>query len=119
MEAVCDDIQRIWHVIFGAPGANNDVNILHQSGLFNQIRVGKWPPVRPTIDIAGKLVDWYYYLADGVYPRYLIFLQSVVDAKTKKEKLFGAHQEGARKAVEGVFVVLFSRFHILCKPSRL
>ena len=54
-----------------------------------------------------------------VYPRYRILVQTVADAKTKREKQFGAHQEGARKAVERVFGVRITRFHLLCKPSRL
>jgi Plant transposon protein len=35
------------------------------------------------------------------------------------KKLFCAQQEGARKAVERVFGVLFKRFHVLYRPSRL
>jgi Plant transposon protein len=30
-----------------------------------------------------------------------------------------ASDQGARKSVERVFGVLFARFHVLCKPSRL
>lgn len=63
MQVVCDNFLRIWNVMLGTPGAKNDVNIMHQSTLFNAIRT-------------------------------------------------------RRKAVELVFGVLFSHFHILCKPSR-
>jgi Plant transposon protein len=38
---------------------------------------------------------------------------------TDAEKLFCKQQEGARKAVERVFGVLFKRFQILYHPSRL
>lgn len=33
--------------------------------------------------------------------------------------MYASHQLAARKAVERVFGVLFSRFHILCRPARL
>ena len=70
--------------------------------LFNEIRVGKWLPVRPNTNITGNVVDWYYFLTNGIYLRYRIFVQTVADARTRKEKLFCAQQEGVRKAVERI-----------------
>jgi Plant transposon protein len=54
-----------------------------------------------------------------MYPRYRIFFTTISDSRTRKEKLFGKHQEGARKSAERVFGMLFKRFQILYRPSRL
>jgi hypothetical protein len=119
MEVVADDYLRIYHCMFGVPGSKNDLNILNQSTLFNEVRVGKWPPIRPQSVISGMPLTWFYYLADGIYPRYKIFATSISNPKTRKEKLYSQHQESARKSVERVFGVLFKRFQILYRPSRL
>jgi Plant transposon protein len=53
MKVVTDDFLRIYHGMFGAPGAENDLNILNQSTLFNEVRLGNWPPLRPETSISG------------------------------------------------------------------
>ncbi|CDF36381.1 unnamed protein product [Chondrus crispus] len=119
MEVICDDRLYIWHVMFGSPGSKNDINIMHQSPLFNSIRTGAWPPIRPETEVAGMKLDWYYYFTDGIYPQYRILMSSISEPVTKKEKLYSSYQEGTRKAVERVFGVLFQRFRLLYQPSRL
>lgn len=61
MEVVSDDKLVIWHVMFGSPGSKNDISIMSQSNLFNDIRGGKWPPVKPRTSIAGGVIDWFYF----------------------------------------------------------
>jgi Plant transposon protein len=107
MEIVCDDYLYIWHVMFGTPGSKNNINILHSSTLFNKIRTGAWPPCRPETVISGMPLTWYYYLTNGIYPRFRFFVPTFSNPRNLKEKLFGKHQEGARKSVERVFGVLF------------
>jgi Plant transposon protein len=119
MEIVCDDYQYIWHVMFGTPGSKNEINILHYSTLFKKIRTGAWPPCRPETVISGMPLTWYYYLVDGIYHRFRIFVSTFSNPRNLKENLFGKHQERARKSVERVFGVLFKRFQILYRPSRL
>lgn len=119
MEVVCDDFLYIWHVMFGTPGSKNDINIMDQSPLFNAVRNGRWPPIRPETSLNGLALNWYYYLTDGIYPRFRIFVSSIQDPSTKKEKRFCAQQEGVRKGVEREFRVLFQRFRIIYQPSRL
>ena len=89
-------------------GGQNDRNIPHQSTQFNKIRVGKWPPVRSSINISGKVIDWYYFLTDGIYPKYRIFVQTVEDARTRKKKLFSAHQEGAGRLLKECLACCFA-----------
>ncbi|XP_071695416.1 uncharacterized protein [Rutidosis leptorrhynchoides] len=43
LEAVASYDTWIWHAFFGAAGANNDVNVLNQSSLFDDIKNGNAP----------------------------------------------------------------------------
>lgn len=119
MEVVCDDYLRIWHLNFGAPGAKNDRQIFNQSGLFNKVRLGTWPPSLGTMELEGLYVDWLYFLCDGIYPNLRFLMCSIGNPKTNEEKFFAGMQEGVRKAVERVFGVLFKKYQILYRPCRL
>jgi Plant transposon protein len=116
---MCDDVLWIWWINFGALGAKNDLQIFNQSKLFNKIRTGMWPPSLPEIDVAGYPLTWFYFLVDGIYPRLRFLISSCASPTTGSEKMFARHQESARKAVERVFGVLFKRFALLYRPSRL
>ena len=80
--------------------------------------MGKWPEVEPEITIDDIVLKWFYFLCDGIYPKVEHLVNSMVGDIVKK-KLFSCQQEAVRKAVERVFAVLFSRFNIIYKPSRL
>ncbi len=73
LEVVADDRLWIWHLMFGLPGAMNDLNIHDISSLFTKVRAGLWPTVVPHIEIAGRIIDWLYWVVDGIYPEYRIF----------------------------------------------
>ena len=60
-----------------------------------------------------------YYLADGIYPEWPVFVKSIREPQSDKHKLFAQQQEGARKDVECAFGILQSRFCILRRPARL
>ncbi|XP_070675600.1 uncharacterized protein [Malus domestica] len=49
------------------PGAQNDLNVIVQSPVFNNVLQGKAPKV--TYEVNGHMYDGPYYLADGIYPR--------------------------------------------------
>jgi len=89
MEAVCDDYLYCWHLSFGIPGSKNDVNILYSSKLFQHIRSGAWPPLRPNSIISGLVLTWFYYLTDGIYPDCRVFFKTYNNPRNKKEKTFG------------------------------
>jgi Plant transposon protein len=118
MEVITDDYLRIYWCNFGTPGARNDIRICYHSDLFNRKRVGTWPPSCPDMDIAGFPLTWFYFLSDDIYPSLQFFVSSISTPRTAVEKQFCA-QQGARKAVCRVFGVLFKRFHVLSRPSRL
>jgi Plant transposon protein len=119
MEVICDESLRIWHVFFGCPGSFNDVNILNCSPLFAEVLAGNFPPSAPSIEIEGFDLKWYYWLVDGIYPRWSRFVTSFRDPSDPQEHTFNSRQEAVRKSVERVFGVLFKRFNVLYQPSRL
>jgi len=119
METVCDDKLWTWSMEFGAPGAKNDVSILSQSRFFNDIRTGKWPSFRPSVNIAGTNINWFYFLSDGIYSRFRIFAKPHSDPRTVKAKLYTRGHASARKAAERIFAALYGQFEILARPARL
>jgi hypothetical protein len=60
-----------------------------------------------------------YFLADGIYPEWAVFVKSIRIPITEKEKLYAQEQEGARKDIERAFGVLQRRWCILKLPARL
>lgn len=59
-----------------------------------------------------------YWLADGIYPDWPIFVKTIFDPKNAKEQYYAKQQESTRKDVERGFGVLISRWHILSYPCR-
>ncbi|XP_076954228.1 uncharacterized protein LOC143628555 [Bidens hawaiensis] len=66
LEAVASYDLWIWHAFFGVAGANNYINVLNQSPLFNQILEGTAPECNFIVN--GNVYTKGYYLADGIYP---------------------------------------------------
>ncbi|GKA97011.1 ALP1-like protein isoform X1 [Tanacetum coccineum] len=75
LEAVASQDLWIWHAFFGVAGSNNDVNVLRQSPVLNDLKVGKAPEV-PFVanDVTYK---WGYYFTDGIYPEWAVLLKSI------------------------------------------
>ena len=91
--------------------------MLNKSHLFIRDLKGEAPRVH--FDVNGRQYDRGYYLADGIYPEWAVFVKTIPLPQTEKDKLFARHQEGARKDVERAFGVLQSRFNIVRRPARL
>ncbi|XP_071687182.1 uncharacterized protein [Rutidosis leptorrhynchoides] len=66
LEAVTSQDLWIWHAFFSMAGANNDINVLNYSPLFNTIKKGTAPP--SPFDVNGHHYERGYYLGDGIYP---------------------------------------------------
>lgn len=118
LEAIADGELWIWGCYFGSPGSMNDINVLDTSPLVVDILHGR---LLPSFEYAlqGKKRKMCYYLVDGIYPKWAIFVSTIAHAVSKKDKHFCAAQEGMRKDVERAFGVLVSRWHILAKPCNL
>ncbi|CAM8908042.1 unnamed protein product [Rhodiola kirilowii] len=111
LEAVASYDTWIWHNFIGVPGAQNDLNVLYKSDIFDPLLAGICPQV--TYKVNGSTYDNSYYLADGIYPRYSSFVKTITNPQTAAEKLFAQKQEFYRKDVEKCFGILQSRWAIL------
>ncbi|XP_048491558.1 uncharacterized protein LOC104882934 [Beta vulgaris subsp. vulgaris] len=116
-----DDIQPLLQIgeARGFPGSNNNINVLDRSPIFDELLEGRGPDIQYTVN--GSMYNIGYYLADGIYPEWPVFVKSIPRANMllEKRKLFSQYQEGARKDIERAFGVLQKRFAIVCNPVRL
>lgn len=117
LEAVVDARLWCWHCFFGVPGGNNDLNILDRSPLLTDLMHGRAPEV--TFQVNGNSHRMGYYLADGIYPDWKVFVKSIKRPRGEKEKNYAERQEGDRKDVERFFAALQNQFHIIRYPCNL
>uniref|UniRef100_A0A0D3DC36 DDE Tnp4 domain-containing protein n=1 Tax=Brassica oleracea var. oleracea TaxID=109376 RepID=A0A0D3DC36_BRAOL len=115
LEAVASFDLWIWHAFFGPPGTLNDINVLDRSPVFDDIINGQVPNV--TFFVNGRECHMAYYLTDGIYPKWAIFIQSIPLPQEPEAVLFAKKQEAARKDVERAFGVLQARFAIVKNPA--
>ncbi|KAI4979066.1 hypothetical protein ZWY2020_015819 [Hordeum vulgare] len=114
LEAVASHDLRIWHAYFGVAGSNNDINVQNRSTFTLK---GETPKVQ--FNVNGRQYNSSYYLADGVYPEWAIFVKTIPLPQSEKDKLFAKRQEGARKDVKRAFGALQACFNIVRRPARL
>uniref|UniRef100_A0A0D3BFJ2 Myb-like domain-containing protein n=1 Tax=Brassica oleracea var. oleracea TaxID=109376 RepID=A0A0D3BFJ2_BRAOL len=108
LEAVASYDLWIWHDFFGPPCTLNDINVLDRSPVFDDIIKGQAPQVTYYVNRRE-----YYYLTDGIYPKWTTFIQSIPIPQGPKAVLFAQHQEAVRKDVGRAFGVLQARFAIV------
>jgi Plant transposon protein len=60
----------------------------------------------PEYKINDVLFDFMYFLVDGIYPPWSIFVNTIWSPETDNDKRFFKQQEGCRKDVKCVFAVL-------------
>jgi hypothetical protein len=71
-----------------------------------------------TFEVNGQEYKRYYLLADGIYPQWSYFVQSIHMPGDEKRKYFASRQKTCRKDVERCFVVLQAHFAINRNPCR-
>lgn len=118
LEAIADGELWIWGCNFGSPGSLNDINVLDTSPLRSAILEGKVLPGFKYV-LNNKTRECTYYLVDGIYPLWAIFVTTISEPSNRKERRFSAAQEAHRKDVERAFGVLVSRWGLLAKPCTL
>ncbi|GJT33081.1 ALP1-like protein isoform X1 [Tanacetum coccineum] len=116
LEAVADQRLWIWHAYFGVPGANNDLNVLYGSPLFDD-EIADIAQECPFI-VNGHTYKKGYYLADGIYPEWSTFVKTFSVTRDAKTFKFKTIQEAARKDIERTFGVLQGRWGIIRQPAR-
>ncbi len=89
LEAIVDHHLWFWHLFFGMPGANNDINILDCSPLFKQHLEGTSPKV-----------------TDGIYPDWDLFMKTSLEPNSIKQQHFTEQQEARWKGIECNFGAL-------------
>ena len=116
LEAIADRDLHIWHVFFGLPGSNNDLNVLDRSPLIHNMLTSAARDHH--FEINGKEYDRFYLLTDGIYPEWSCFVQSIHLPEDEKRAHFASRQEVMRKNVERCFGVLQAQFAIIKNPYR-
>ncbi|GKB41363.1 reverse transcriptase domain-containing protein [Tanacetum coccineum] len=86
------------------PGANNDLNVLYGSLLFNDEIADIAPECLFVVN--GHTYRKGYYLANGIYPTWSTFVKMFSVARDEKTLKFKRVQEAARKDIERAFRVL-------------
>ena len=114
LEAIASYDRWIWHAFFGLLGSYNDINVLEHSFVFIELAQGRAPPVNYSIN--GHDYRMRYYLVDGIYPQWSIFVKTISAPLEAKKKHFARVQEACRK--ECAFGILQVRFSIVRGPAR-
>nr|GEY82944.1 nucleotide-binding, alpha-beta plait [Tanacetum cinerariifolium] len=97
-------------------GANNDINVLDNSPLFDDLFDDK-ALVAPFV-VNGVGYEKGYYLADGIYPQWATFVKSFMVSNDAKHSYFKKRQENTRKDIERAFGVLHRCWGIIQHPAR-
>ena len=116
LEAACSYDLWFWHAFFGMPGALNDINVLQRSPLLQSILNDTAPRVDFLVN--GTLYQQPYWLADGIYPNWPVFMKTIPDPQGASRQFFAKMQESCRKDIERAFGVLQARFAIVKNPAR-
>ncbi|GJY43325.1 ALP1-like protein [Tanacetum coccineum] len=116
LEVVASQDLWIWHVFYGMAGANNDINVLDNSPLFDDL-LDDLSYVVPYV-VNGVEYRNGYYLADGIYPEWASFVKSFTVATDQKHTYFKQRQESARKDVKRTFGDLQGRWGLIQQPAR-
>ncbi|GJZ51352.1 replication protein A 70 kDa DNA-binding subunit B [Tanacetum coccineum] len=98
LDAVADQQLWFWHAYFEVPGANNDLNVLYGSPLFDDLLLDK--ALEASFVVNRKTYVKGYYLAGGIYPQLSTFVKVFTIARDQKTMKFKRVQESARKDIE-------------------
>ncbi|GKD33524.1 ALP1-like protein, partial [Tanacetum coccineum] len=97
--------------------SNNDVNVLRQSPVLNDLKVGKAPEVP---FVANDVTIKRIYLTNGIYPEWAVLMKSISQPGSNDVKRIRYKQahKAARKDVERAFGVLKKKWAIVRTPAR-
>jgi hypothetical protein len=98
---------------FGEPGSMNDINILNKSSIDAKLLTNAFDLKIPPYTINGTTHNWMYFLTDGIYPTWSIFVKTIGQPVSDEQSKFASRQEYVRKDVERSFGVLVKQFKYL------
>ena len=120
LEAIADPFLYIWFFHFGEPGSMNDLNVLDKSSIVSRILNQSFNTKCPNHRVNNTTRDWLYFLVDGIYPPWGMFVKTIPQHLRTEEKhsKYCTRHEHVRKDVERCFGVLIQRFGILERPFK-
>jgi hypothetical protein len=116
LEAVASHDHWIWHAFFGVAGSNNDINVLSQSDLFVKHMRGENPKLWYSIN--GREYNIGYYLADGIYPEWPVFVKSIKKPQLDEHKLFQRSKKGQGRMLNALLAFCSLAF-VFCVDQRI
>ena len=78
MKAVYNPHLYIWYFNFGDPGLLNNTKMLDRSSIIGAILTQKFEMKVADYSLNGRLRDYLYFLVDGIYPAWSIFVKMIV-----------------------------------------
>jgi hypothetical protein len=117
LEAVVDARLWFWHAFFGTAGSQNDIVVLDRSPLLVDIMHGISPEV--SFECNGNTYKHGYYLADGIYPEWPLFMKPISKPEGEKRKNYTERQESERKDVERGFAGVQVSIFFICLLSNV
>ena len=118
LEAIADPYMYIWYCFFGEPGSLNDINVLDKSSILGALISGKFDVKVEDYCINNTIRDWLYFLVDGIYPEYALFVKTISVPTTNAKEKYSKKHEHRRKDVERAFGVMNKQHGILERPLR-
>jgi hypothetical protein len=118
LEAIADHRKYFWAINFGDAGSLNDINVLDKSSIVGSLMSGDLSLKTDKYSVSGKERDWMYFLVDGIYPEWSIFVNTFSQPTDPKKKKFASRQEMVRKDIECAFGILVQRYHVLQRRLR-
>lgn len=77
LQCVADDQIWIWHLVFGFPGALNNLVTLNSSSLLEKNCAGIWPVNHLHFYMEGRIVDRFYWVGDDIFQLFQLFLKFI------------------------------------------
>jgi hypothetical protein len=97
-------------------GSHNDINVLQRFPVFGRLADGNVLSV--SFYVMGHTYTKGYYLVDGIYPEWPVFVKTHRHPTEEKYGRFTKEQEACQKDVERAFGVLQSHWAIVYHPAK-
>lgn len=102
LEAVVSHDTHVCHTFFGIPGAQNNLNVLGVSQVFERVIAGSASMV--VFDTNDTTYTNEYYLADGINSRWSTFVKSMSKPRTVETKHYCKSKRLTEKMQRGISV---------------